>query len=249
MKPWVIGNWKMNPATWQEALTLYHGFASLRSLVDRLNVVVCPATAWLSVLASEQVNGLALGSQNAHSEPKGAFTGETGIAMLQSLNVRFCIVGHSERRRLFHETDDMVAAKAAALIAAGITPVLCVGSEQQAEGPAEQERVTEQLRAVLQRIAPADQVKLIIAYEPVWAISTSGAGRVATPDYASAIIGYIRGLIAPSAREITPIIYGGSVDDTNARAFTGAPGINGVLVGAASIKSDVFTRLVQAVAV
>lgn len=238
----------MNPATWQDALAFYRGLSSLRTLDSNVNVVVCPPAAWLAVLAAEQANGPALGSQNVFSESTGAFTGETGLAMLKSLMIRYAIVGHSERRRLFHETDEMIAAKAAALISAGLTPVLCVGSEHGAEGLAEQQRVEEQLRAALRRISPAEQSKFIIAYEPVWAISTSGTGRVATPDYALAIIGYIRTLLAPGARDITPIIYGGSVDDANARQFTGAPGINGVLVGAASIKSETFVKIAQSVA-
>ncbi len=240
MKPIVIGNWKANPATLAEAQALFSSMKSLFNLKE-VEVVVCPPAVWFASLAPE---GGALGAQNVYFEERGPFTGEISIGMLKDLKIMYALVGHSERRRLFHEDDELIAKKLAALQLAGLIPIVCVGSEAQALGEAEKNRIKVQLEAVL---AKADLEKpLVIAYEPVWAISTSGTGKVATPEYAVEIINFIRALLPKEIRSSTRLIYGGSVDKNNAAGFLSQPGIDGVLPGAASLKPDHFAAIVAA---
>lgn len=213
---------------------------------DAVEVVVCPPSIWLSEL--KKIKGLPLGAQNVYPAETGAFTGETGIAMLKDLGIRYAIVGHSERRRYFHEDDEFIARKCVALIEAGIVPIVALGSTAQAEGEVEKRHVRAQLQAVLAALRADLIERLVIAYEPVWAISTSGTGRVATPEYAEDIIGFMRSLLPSDVRNAVRILYGGSVDDKNAASFMAMPDINGVLPGAASLKAEVFSRLVLGLA-
>jgi triosephosphate isomerase len=235
----VAGNWKM------------HGtLAANRSLLDALvpavgalqgvECVVCPAFPYLSQ-AAERLRGspLAWGAQNVSEHAQGAFTGEVSAAMLKDLGCRYVIVGHSERRQLYRETDEQVAAKFAAVRAQGLTPILCVGEtlEERDAGRTE-EVVGRQLAAVLGRQAFSAAV---LAYEPVWAI---GTGRTATPEQAQAVHAFLRGKVLFE----TPILYGGSVKPQNAAAIFAMPDVDGGLIGGAALVAADFLAIARAAA-
>jgi triosephosphate isomerase (TIM) len=190
---------------------------------------------------------MALGAQDVHWEPKGAYTGEVSPTMLAKLNVRYVIVGHSERREMFGETDETVNKKVKAVIAAGMTPLMCVGETlDEREAGATEDRVLGQLRAGLSGIAPDAVAAMVVAYEPIWAI---GTGRTATPDDAQALCGAIRDTVrvehgAEAAASIR-IQYGGSVKPDNIDDLMALPDVDGVLVGGASLDPADFSRIVS----
>lgn len=246
--PLIAGNWKMNKTiTETEAL-----IAELRGLLpgnDAVEVAVCPPFVSLAAAKAALAGStIKLGAQNAHPEPKGAFTGEVSVSMLAGL-VDYVIIGHSERRQLFGETDAFVNAKALAVLAAGLKPILCVG-ETLAENEAGQtEAVLErQLREDLVNVSAGDAARITIAYEPIWAI---GTGRAATAADAQNRIAFIRarlrqkyGAVADQMR----IQYGGSVTPANAKDILSQPDIDGALVGGASLKAGDFAAIVAAAA-
>jgi triosephosphate isomerase len=250
-RPIIAGNWKMN-LTHLEAIALvqkihYH----LRPQdYDAVEVVVCPPfTALRSVqtlLEGDRIP-MGLGAQNCHYEEKGAFTGEVSPVMLARLRCSYVIVGHSERRRLFGETDETVSRKARAVLAHGMTPIVCVGEtlEERDAGRTE-EVVRAQVRAALGGIAPDAVASLVIAYEPVWAI---GTGRTAEPADANAVIGWIRRVVGEMAgREAADRIriqYGGSVTAGNIAAIMAEPEVDGALVGGASLDAEEFALIVR----
>jgi triosephosphate isomerase len=228
----IAGNWKMNNGPAEAAVFC----AALRDRVDGLegvDVAVCPpypslATAVQTLAGTE----IAVAAQNVHWEEKGAFTGEVSAAMLRELGVYGAIVGHSERRQLFGETDEGVARRAAAALAAGLWVIACVGET-------EEERERGDTEAVLRRQASVLEAhdQLVIAYEPVWAI---GTGKTATPDQAQQAHAFIRGLID------VPILYGGSVKPDNASELLGQPDVDGALVGGASLEVESFAAICEA---
>jgi len=250
-KPMMAGNWKMHH-THLEAIQVVQklGFRLENKDFDRVDVVVCPAfTALRSVQTTIDGDRLAigLGAQNCHWESNGAFTGEVSAPMLAKLNVKYVIVGHSERRELFGETDQIVAKKLRAVLGAGISPIICVGEtlEERELGTTE-DKVKAQVEAAFQRLPADDAARCIIAYEPIWAI---GTGRNATPEDANNTIGVIRrhlavGLGDPLAEGLR-ILYGGSVKPGNVAELMAMPEIDGGLVGGASLDPDEFARVVQ----
>jgi triosephosphate isomerase len=189
---------------------------------------------------------LALGAQNCHYETSGAFTGEISPEMLAKLAVRYVIVGHSERRQLFAETDEVIAAKAAAVVAAGMTPIVCVGEtlEQRDAGSAESV-VGAQVSGSLATLNAEQVGAAVIAYEPVWAI---GTGRTASAEDAQAMCAHVRSVVAErfgaGAADSVRIQYGGSVKPVNAHELLSQPDIDGALVGGASLEADSFARIV-----
>ncbi len=212
-----------------------------------VEVAVCPPFISLAV-ARDMLSGtgLKLGAQNAHPEAKGAFTGEVSVSMLAGM-VDFVIVGHSERRQIFGETDAFVNKKALAVLAAGLTPIICIG-ETLAENEAGQTEavLTRQTAAALQGIQTADLPRIVIAYEPIWAI---GTGRAATPADAQNRCAFVRGEVrkaAGAAADVIRIQYGGSVTAANAKEILGQPDIDGALVGGASLKVADFAAIVAA---
>ena len=239
----IAANWKMNILPSEAG-----GFAKrlLTGLQDVLGVrkIVCPSPLSLPVVA-ERLKGseVFVGAQNMHHESKGAYTGEVSPAMVREL-CEYVILGHSERRHLFGETDETVANKVNAAIAEGLTPILCVG-ETLAEREAGDATVVvqRQVRAALREVPSLEGV--IVAYEPVWAI---GTGVASSPADAQYIMEFIRGLMQEdfgrSALEL-PILYGGSVDANNVAGFVAQPDINGALVGSASLDADGFVELVK----
>ena len=250
-KPLMAGNWKMHH-THLEAIQVVQklSYRLDNSDYDHCDVVVCPAfTALRSVQTTIDSDRIAigLGAQDCYWEPQGAFTGEVSAPMLAKLGVGFVIVGHSERRELFGETDEVVAKKLHAVLAAAMLPILCVGEtldEREAGGT--DAKVGGQIEAALGGVDSDHIAELVVAYEPIWAI---GTGRNATPDDANATIAVIRATVArvagePAAEQVR-ILYGGSVKPGNIAALMAQPEIDGALVGGASLDPDEFARLVR----
>lgn len=218
------------------------------STFDDTEVVVCPPFTSLrsvqTTIDSDKMK-ISLGAQNVHESEKGAFTGEVSAPMLAKLNVKYVLVGHSERRTHCGETNDQTAAKVKSVRKFEMTPVLCVGeTREQRDGDQSLDIVETQVREGLSKIAKGDIENCVIAYEPVWAI---GAGEPATVDQANEMIFHIRSVLnsmTQGAGESTRVIYGASVDAGNAQTFMSQDGIDGLLVGGASLQSDDFSRLV-----
>ncbi len=250
-KPMMAGNWKMHH-THLEAIQVVQklGFRLEGKDFDRVDVVVCPAfTALRSVQTTIDGDRLAigLGAQNCHWESQGAFTGEISAPMLAKLNVKYVIVGHSERRELFGESDQIVAKKLRAVLGAGMTPIICLGETlEERELGTTDEKVKGQVEAAFQRLPADDASRCIVAYEPIWAI---GTGRNATPDDANNTIGVIRGHVRVGLGDALAdglrILYGGSVKPGNVAELMAMPEIDGGLVGGASLDPDEFARVVQ----
>ena len=247
----MAGNWKMHH-THLDAIQVVQklGYRLEPEDYDRCEVVVCPAfTALRSVQTVIEADRLpiVLGAQDVHWEDKGAYTGEVSPPMLAKLNVTYVIVGHSERREYFGETDESVNRKLKAVLAQRMTPIMCVGEtleEREAGGTAA--KVSRQVQGGLDGVPPEQVGALVIAYEPIWAI---GTGRNATPEDANETIGVIRSLVAGVAGEgaatSVRIQYGGSVKPGNIAALMAMPEIDGALVGGASLDADDFARIVR----
>jgi triosephosphate isomerase len=250
-KPLISGNWKMNLNHFEATVFL----DKLRYLVtpDDLNHVEVsvhpPFTDIRTVqtfVESEKVE-IALGAQNCHWEDTGAFTGEVSPAFLAKLNVRYVIVGHSERRELFGETDQWVNRKLQAVLKHAMVPILCVGETlEERESGSTEAKVTGQVQAGLAGVTPNQVAAMVIAYEPIWAI---GTGRTATTEDAQAVCASIRATVAASAGSdaaaVVRIQYGGSVKPSNAAELMAQPDIDGALVGGASLEPEDFAQVVQ----
>ncbi len=245
-KPIIAGNWKMN-MTPDEAKELV---AALIPMVAdaKCDVVVCPPYVDLCTVASLlKGTNIKLGAQNIHWAEKGAFTGEISAKMLKARGVEFAIVGHSERRQYFGETDETVNARAKAALEAGITPIICVGeSLAQREDGVTDAVVTVQTVAALKGFSNEQVASLVIAYEPIWAI---GTGKTATKEDANATISVIRkavaGVFGNETANKVRIQYGGSMNPKNASELMAMPEIDGGLIGGASLKADDFSKVVH----
>lgn len=244
----VAGNWKMNLDRAQ-AKTLAAAVAKRAPEAGAADLVLCPPAVYLDAVAAAVASSpVALGGQNVHEKATGAFTGEVAPPMLVDLGCRYVIVGHSERRTLFGETDAIVNGKAKAALAAGLTPIVCVGETlEEREAGRTGDVVAGQVRGSLAGLPPADVAGLVIAYEPVWAI---GTGKVATPEQAQEVHALIRRVVG----ELTSgdvagrvrIQYGGSVKPDNAADLAAQADIDGALVGGASLKADDFLGIAAA---
>jgi triosephosphate isomerase (TIM) len=243
--PIVAGNWKMN-TTVPEAAALVDAMLNDLPFIDRVEKILCPPFVSLETVRSRVMgSGILVGAQNVFWEPKGAYTGEISVTMLQGL-VDYVIVGHSERRQYFHETDADVNRKIVAALAGGLRVILCVGeplSENEAGNT--EAYVERQVRGGLEGVTSLD--RLAVAYEPIWAI---GTGRSATPEQAQEAIGFVRALVAdrsPEQAERTRILYGGSVKPEGAAELLGLPDIDGALVGGASLDAESLAGIIEAV--
>jgi triosephosphate isomerase len=231
-----------------EAQRYFQRFLEQAPAADDRTVVFFPPTISLTA-ASYALRAhpeILVGVQNVHWEERGAFTGETSPVMARDAGARVALVGHSERRQYFGETDEITARKCAAAVKAGLTPMLCVGERlDERERGATEDVVLRQLRAGLGCLEPAAIASMLIAYEPVWAI---GTGLTASPADATtvhtAIRRALRELIGPKSADV-PILYGGSVNAGNAAALLAAPEVDGLLVGGASLDPDVWARIVR----
>jgi triosephosphate isomerase len=248
--PLVAANWKMH-FTIAQALQLVAEVKVALQGVSGAEVVFCPpATALWSVGQALAGTPWSLGGQTMHWEPRGAYTGEVSAAMLVDVGCRYVILGHSERREYFGETDETVGRKARAALEDDLIPIVCVGErlqERQAGGA--DAIITRQVSAAVSGIAAERVRRLVVAYEPVWAI---GTGHTATGGEANRVAGIIRGTLAKAggaaAASAVPILYGGSVKPDNIREFVEQPDIDGALVGGASLDAQAFAGIVRATA-
>ena len=244
--PFIAGNWKMYKTT-AEARAFAREFKKNYQSSDVRVAIFAPFTQ-LAALAEEfKGTGICLGAQNVHYEREGAFTGEISVPMLREIGVEYCIVGHSERRQYFNESDETVNRKAKALLEAGITPVICVGENlYQREHNYQDKLVAEQVANAMEGIPAEDAAKVVIAYEPIWAI---GTGRTATPIQANHMCKVIRDELEEIYDEETAdkivIQYGGSVKPENASEILNMEEIDGALVGGASLEPLKFIEIVN----
>lgn len=244
--PFIAGNWKMFK-TKAEAAAFAEEFAKLYKGTDVRTAICAPFTDLELLVDAFKGTGIGVGAQNVHFEDEGAFTGEISVSMLSEIGVDYCIVGHSERRQYFAETDETVNKKIKKLFAAGIIPIMCVGELlDERDNDKAFEVVGRQLKKGLEGITSEDMSKLVIAYEPVWAI---GTGRTATPEQAEEMCAFIReGLINLYDEETADkviIQYGGSVKPANATQIMDMPEIDGALVGGASLDPADFMAIID----
>ena len=251
-KPVMAGTWKMNKNN-SEAVNLAQ---QLCYKVEpewgrEVDVVLCPPAVDIksvcNVIAFDKAP-MSVGAQNVHWEESGAYTGEISVGMIKEAGCKYCIIGHSERREMFGETDEDVNRKAKALIAAGLTPIICCGETLETrDAGLTNSFVCNQIVKALAGIAASDVERVVIAYEPIWAI---GTGRGPTPEAADEVCAAIRSTIAQlfgqRAADQIRILYGGSMKPENAKFFLPMPNIDGGLIGGASLKADSFAALVQA---
>ena len=249
-RPLVAGNWKMNVAP-AEAVPLVRGMRGPLGRVRGVEVLLCPAfPALVPVKELLQASRVRLGAQDCHPERGGAYTGEVSARMLAGL-CSHVIVGHSERRAMFGDTDPLVRRKVAAVVGAGMVPVLCVGeTDEENRRGATGEVVATQVAAALDGLGVAPG-RVVVAYEPVWAI---GSGRACEPGMANRVCGLvIRSTLAELGGEALAsgvrVLYGGSVGPMNATAYFSQPDIDGALVGGAALKAETFVPIVEAAAV
>lgn len=245
----VAGNWKMHGSRDTITELLQALVKEVGAGLHDVDMVVCPSGPYLQLSQNLiKDSELLLGAQDVHSQPFGAYTGEVSASMLADFAVRYVIVGHSERRQLAGETDELVAQKFAAVMANGMYPILCVGEalEDRESGSAE-EVVARQLNAVLDTNGVDAMTEGVIAYEPVWAI---GSGQTATPDQAQQMHRFIRDQVSRRSTKMAGqvrVIYGGSVNAQNARELFAQADIDGGLVGGASLKADEFITICKSV--
>lgn len=245
-KKLVAGNWKMHGSLADNAALL----AAIKPALAGIEAAVCVPFPYLAqVQAALSGSSIAWGAQTLSEQPKGAFTGEVSASMLLDFGCRYVIVGHSERRSLYGETDADVAKKYMAAQAAGLVPILCVGeSLEERESGVTETVVARQLDAVIQAAGIASFAKAVVAYEPVWAI---GTGKTATPEQAQAVHAFIRGKLATLDKTVAEgltIQYGGSVKAANAAELMAQPDIDGGLIGGASLIADEFVAICKAAA-
>ena len=246
-KPFIAGNWKMYK-TIKEAVELINGLKRNLSDIEDVDIAVCPPFTALSD-ASELLidSNIKLGAQDLYWEKEGAYTGEVSAAMLKDAGCEYVIIGHSERRQYFNETNETVNKKIKAALAAALLPIACVGETlKEREQQKTFDVVKSHITGALAGLSKADMLKLTIAYEPVWAI---GTGKTATPEQAQEVHSYIRKLLSQlydeETAELIRIQYGGSVKPENIKELKSQPDIDGALVGGASLKVDSFTNIVK----
>jgi triosephosphate isomerase len=243
----VAGNWKMNK-TVSEAESFLQALLPRVSSVAGVDIAVCPPYPALGPLV-DSVRGsrVQVYAQNMHYESSGAFTGEVSAPMLTELGVEGVILGHSERRQMFGETDRALQLKVPAALEAGLLPILCVGeTEEEREADETERKLRHQVQEGLARVDVAKLGSVVIAYEPIWAI---GTGKVATPELAQDAIAFIRALVADRSREQAEsvrILYGGSVNEDSCPGLLALPDVDGALVGGASLDPDSFAAIVAA---
>ena len=246
-KKFIAGNWKMN-TTLGEAVDLAKGVVKAVGGVSDVDVAVCPPYVNLTAVA-EAVKGsnVKLGAQDVHWEAKGAFTGKVSAAMLKAVGVTYVIVGHSEQRQYFGETDETVNKKTKAVLAAGLLPIVCVGETlAEREGGKMDAVIYRQTHGAFEGVSAGDAEKCTIAYEPVWAI---GTGKTATPQQANDAHKYIRSILeqlyGDGVAKKVRIQYGGSMNDANAKDLLSQSDIDGGLIGGAALVPEKFAGIVQ----
>ena len=246
-RPLIAGNWKMFK-TAEEAHVYAEELSRRVQGVEDRDILVCPPFVYIHPLVRALADSpVMVGSQNVFWEDEGAYTGEVSAPMLRSLGARFCLIGHSERRQYFLETDETVNKRLRASLKAGLTPIVCVGETlQERQDNTTIERVSSQLKSGLKDVPAGDASRIVIAYEPVWAI---GTGKTATPEIAQEVHGVIRSLLAgifgAERAGLIRILYGGSVKPDNIDVIMAKEDIDGALVGGASLDAASFERIIR----
>ena len=244
--PFIAGNWKMYKTS-AEAAAFAEAFKELYHDTDVKAAICAPFTQLETLVKAFEGTGIGVGAQNVHFEKEGAYTGEISAAMLQEIGVDYCIVGHSERRQYFGETDETVNRKLKTLLPTGIVPILCVGEVlEEREAGRELDVVRSQVMKAFEGIEGNDAEKVVIAYEPVWAI---GTGRTASPQQANDMCGCIRAVLEDLYDDVISdrviIQYGGSVKPENATEIMNMEEIDGALVGGASLEASKFSEIIN----
>lgn len=246
MKKLIAGNWKMNGSLAANEALVKAMLDGLQGTIPHADMALCAPAPYLAQLqALLQGSPIAWGSQDVSAHEQGAFTGEVSVTMLKDFGCRYSLVGHSERRQYHGETDAVVAAKAQRALAAGVTPIVCVGETLAEREAGETEAVVKrQLAAVIHTVAHCTS-EIVVAYEPVWAI---GTGKTATPEMAQAVHAVLRAQLAAATQhpERVHILYGGSMNAANAASLLSQPDIDGGLIGGASLKAADFLQIVAA---
>ncbi|MBU2634959.1 triose-phosphate isomerase [Patescibacteria group bacterium] len=231
MKPLIVANWKMNPVTMKKAEELFNSVKHGVKDIENAETVICPPFIYLPLL-----KGLILGAQDCYWEEKGAYTGEVSVAMLKEMGCKYVIIGHSERRKIFNETNENVNKKLKAVLETGLIPIMCIG---ETEGEREMDKTEEVLeKEIKQGLNGVDVSKIIIAYEPIWAI---GTGNPCDIEEAQRMKEIIQKMVSKDIR----ILYGGSVKANNAEGYLKQAGFNGLLVGGASLDAKEFVEIVN----
>jgi len=251
--PMIAGNWKMYKTSGEGAILVQNLEERVSPYWDRVDVVVCPPFTALkavsTVIELDRVD-IGLAAQNVHWEREGAFTGEVSPRMLKELRCDYCVVGHSERREMFGETNETVNKKVRALFEVGIVPIMCCGESLETRDAGETDSfVREQVRAGLEGITPEQAAQIVVAYEPIWAI---GTGRTPTPEAANDVCRGIRATVGalfgqPAAIQMR-VLYGGSAKPENIGLFMPEPDIDGALIGGAALDADSFSQMVAVAA-
>ena len=249
-KKLIAGNWKMNKC-FSDAKILMNEIKSAvtKEIADMVDVVICPP--YISISAAADIykgTGINFGGQNIHYKDEGAFTGEVSASMLKEIGCKYVILGHSERRQYFHETNHIINFKVIKAIEMGLVPILCVGETlEQREQGIEVKVVDEQVTMCLKDVNASEMANVVIAYEPVWAI---GTGKTASPEQADEMHREIRksleNLYNATVAGTTRILYGGSMNDKNAVELLSKPNIDGGLIGGAALKSESFLKIIEA---
>ena len=238
MKTLIVANWKLNPQTAKEAKELFGAVKKGVKDLKSAELVICPPFVYLPLL-----KGLTLGAQNVFFKEKGAFTGEISPLMLKDLKVKYVILGHSESRKHLNETDEMISKKMKSILDDGLMPILCVGEN---EGENKQEVIERQIKGALEGLSSGQAKNVVIAYEPVWAI---GTGKNCSIDETMSSVLSIRKVISKLySEEIannTRILYGGSVDSSNAGSYLKEAEVQGLLVGGSSLDAEEFIKIVK----
>lgn len=239
MKNLIAANWKMNPNSQDEAKNIFSALGGPASGWEDSEVVICPPFLYIPILKKISSKNLMIGAQNIYFEEKGAFTGEISPAMLKDLGVEYVIIGHSERRKYFGETDETVNKKIIKALAAGLKIIFCIGeTAEERDAGKKNEILQRQTQQGLKDIVDIDNIS--VAYEPVWAI---GTGNNCSVEETKESIDFIRKFVKPNTR----ILYGGSVKSENSGAYIKEGGANGLLVGGASLNAEEFVKIIKSV--
>ncbi|MDO4612381.1 MAG: triose-phosphate isomerase [Candidatus Saccharibacteria bacterium] len=249
MKTYIVGNWKLNFTVGEASIYLHKLLKRLPNYRD-VEVVVAPPSVALQPLSLQiDRHKMKLAAQNAFYRDYGAFTGETSFTQLHGL-VDYCIIGHSERRYIFGEDDKMVAKKVAAAVRNKITPILCIGETESERTFGETaDVIRDQLLSGLSEIGAEDVSKVLVAYEPVWAISSAKGAKLASPDEIAEVVKLVREILKEvyggETAEKTAVLFGGSVNPSNAGAYLTVPGVNGLLVGGSGLILSQFADIIE----
>lgn len=248
-RPYISGNWKMHKSVAEAGAYVADLLPRLNSL-DGVEVGLCvPFTSLATAVEAARDSHVKIAAQTMHQADEGAFTGEVSAPMLVELGVDAVVLGHSERRELFGETDRALQEKVPAAMAAGLQPILCVGeTEDEREAGETERKLRHQVREGLEKVPEERLAEVVVAYEPIWAI---GTGKVATPEQAQEAIAFVRALVgdrSAEAADVVRVLYGGSVKPDNAAEILAQPDVDGALVGGASLDPAGFAEIVKAAA-